>query len=222
MRSRFFVFSCLLVLCTNAALAAETSATHANAAASPSQARPSPFMRINGPTLPPFGFVRFCETHPQECVAGPVEEARFNADADRIVELDRINRQVNKAIAPATDMELYGEVERWTLPVNGKGDCEDYALLKRHMLIKRGWPASALLMTVVRDEKNEGHAVLTARTAQGDFILDNKVDDVRPWYKVQYAFVMRQSYLDPRFWVALGPKDAPTPALLAGVRSTDK
>ena len=43
----------------------------------------------------------------------------------------------------------------------------------------RGWPASSLLMTVVRDEKGEGHAVLTARTVQGDFILDNKVDEVK-------------------------------------------
>ena len=34
-------------------------------------------------------------------------------------------------------------------------------------------------MTVVRDEKGEGHAVLTARTVQGDFILDNKIDEVK-------------------------------------------
>ena len=56
-----------------------------------------------------------------------------------------------------------------------KGDCEDYALLKRHTLIRKGWPVGSLLLTVVRDEKGEGHAVLTARTKQGDFILDNKI-----------------------------------------------
>jgi predicted transglutaminase-like cysteine proteinase len=65
--------------------------------------------------------------------------------------------------------------EYWTLP-RTRGDCEDYALLKRHTLLEKGWPVSAVLMTVVRDEKGEGHAVLTARTVQGDFILDNKVE----------------------------------------------
>ena len=38
----------------------------------------------------------------------------------------------------------------------------------------RGWPESKLLITVVRDENNEGHAVLTVRTDEGDFILDNR------------------------------------------------
>jgi predicted transglutaminase-like cysteine proteinase len=180
--------------------------------------RSAPFMRINGPTLPPFGFVRFCESEPKECKAGRVEETRFDANSERMIELDAINRHVNRTIEPTTDLELYGETEYWTLPRKGKGDCEDYALLKRHMLIKLGWPASSLLMTVVLDEKKEGHAVLTARTAQGDFILDNKVNDLKIWYKVNYTFVMRQSYLDPTVWVSIGPKDTPSPSLLSGVK----
>lgn len=180
------------------------------------QDRGSPFMRIYGPTLPPFGFVRFCETHARECQAGRLEETRLKAEDGRMAELDTINRTVNSTIIAASDMELYGETERWTLPKT-HGDCEDYALLKRHLLMARGWPASALLMTVVRDEKGEGHAVLTARTAQGDFILDNKVDDIRAWNKVPYTYVMRQSYIDPRVWVSLDPKDAKSPALLSGV-----
>ena len=86
------------------------------------------------------------------------------------------------------------------------------------MLIERGWPQSALLLTVVRDERGDGHAVLTARTAQGDFILDNKIAEVRPWNKTPYEFVMRQSYLNPRVWVSLDPLQAPGPSNLAGVR----
>jgi predicted transglutaminase-like cysteine proteinase len=184
----------------------------------PRKERPSPFMRINGPTLPPFGFVRFCESDPKECKAGRIEETRFDATPDRLAELDAINRRVNAAIEPATDMELYGETEWWTIPKHGKGDCEDYALLKRHVLIERGWPASSLLMTVVLDEKKEGHAVLTARTAQGDFILDNKVNETKPWHKVNYTFVMRQSYIDPTVWVSIGAKNTPSPPLMAGVK----
>jgi predicted transglutaminase-like cysteine proteinase len=182
------------------------------------QDRAASFMRVYGPTLRPYGFVRFCESNPRECRQGALEETRFSLANGRMAELDEVNRAVNKAIEPASDLELYGETERWTIPTT-KGDCEDYALLKRKILIERGWPVSALLMTVVRDEKGEGHAILTARTAQGDFVLDNKNDEIKPWHKVGYTYVMRQSYIDPRVWVSLDPKDAQSPALLAGVRS---
>ena len=176
------------------------------------------FMRVYGPTLPPYGFVRFCESNPRECASpAAMEDTRFNATGARFSELDEINRHVNKTIEPVSDLELYGETERWTIPTT-KGDCEDYALLKRKLLIARGWPVSSLLMTVVRDEKGEGHAILTARTAQGDFVLDNKSDEIKVWHRTAYAFVMRQSFLDPRVWVSLDPKDAPTPAPLAGVK----
>ena len=88
------------------------------------------------------------------------------------------------------------------------GDCEDYALLKQKMLTDRGWPAGALLLTVVRDELGEGHALLTVRTTEGDLLLDNRVNDIRSWTKSIYTFVKRQSYLDPQLWMSLdgGPK----------------
>jgi predicted transglutaminase-like cysteine proteinase len=160
--------------------------------------------------------VRFCEAMPKECASDHGQEARFDASAERLKQLDEINRSVNQAIAPATDMEVYGVAEYWTLP-RTRGDCEDYALLKRHDLILKGWPVSALLMTVVRDEKGEGHAVLTARTVQGDFILDNKTDEVRLWNKTPYQYVMRQSYLNPRVWVALDTRENPVATAISGL-----
>ena len=178
--------------------------------------RPSPFMRVFGQALPPYGFVQFCEVLPAECAAGPTEEGRVRPTPEALSELDEVNRTVNRTIQPATDLELYGVSERWTLPTI-KGDCEDYALLKRSILLRRGWPTSALLMTVVRDEMGEGHAVLTARTAQGDFILDNKVEEVKLWYNTPYDFVMRQSYLNPKVWMALDAREAGSVAQLAGV-----
>jgi predicted transglutaminase-like cysteine proteinase len=178
-------------------------------------AREAIFMRVFGPAQPPHGFVRFCEANSAECSSDHAQENRFDATAERLKELDDINRTVNKEIAPATDMEVYGVNEYWTLP-RTRGDCEDYALLKRHKLIAKGWPVSALLMTVVRDEKGEGHAVLTARTVQGDFILDNKIEDVRMWNKAPYQFVMRQSYLNPKVWVALDTRQGPLATALSG------
>lgn len=182
------------------------------------ESRVSPFMRVYGPTLPPFGFVSFCERHRSECLQGPLEEARFELTPERLGELDHVNRSVNRLIEPATDQEVYGVPEYWAIPVS-RGDCEDYALLKRQVLMMRGWPASALLMTVVRDEKGEGHAILTARTAKGDFMLDNKVDDLKLWHATGYTYIMRQSYIDPKVWVSLDSRDRRSPDLLAGVRS---
>lgn len=175
-----------------------------------------PFMRVFGPAQPPHGFVRFCEETPKECSADQKSEARFDAAPERLGELDAVNREINQAITPVTDLEVYGVNEYWTLP-RTKGDCEDYALLKRRKLIEKGWPVSALLLTVVRDEKGEGHAVLTARTVQGDFILDNKSEDVRLWTVTPYQYVMRQSYLNPRVWVALDTQQSPVATALSGV-----
>lgn len=197
-------------------LAAEP--TGADPAKAPRAEDSARFMRVYGSAHPPYGFVQFCEVSPQECAVGPSQERRVEATPERLSELDDINRVVNRAIAPATDLELYGVTEHWTLPVD-RGDCEDYALLKRHVLIKHGWPIGSVLMTVVRDEKGEGHAVLTARTTLGDYVLDNKVEDVRLWSRTGYRFVMRQSFLSPRTWVSLDPKDVPSPAAIAGVKS---
>lgn len=183
-------------------LASTAASSEPKIAASAAAGKTSLFMRVYGPAQPPYGFVRFCEIRPQSCTSVALEESRFQPTAEHLSELDEINRSINGAIAPATDQEIYGVSELWTLPVD-KGDCEDYALLKQKTLLQRGWPSSALLLTVVRDEKGEGHAVLTVRTAQGDYILDNKVDDVRLWNRSGYEFMMRQSYIDPRVWVSL-------------------
>lgn len=193
---------------------------HAQSAATSASATRSPaFMRIYGNAQPPYGFVRFCEGQPDECQSGAsTNDARFDATPERLSDLDTVNRQINTAIEPATDLEIYQVNELWTIP-SKKGDCEDFALLKRHNLMQRGWPASALLITVVRDEKNEGHAILTARTTQGDFVLDNKTDEVKLWNQTPYHYVMRQSYINPRVWVSLDPSDATTPSAIAGVQA---
>lgn len=186
---------------------AHAAPAHADPAARGKAAKAAPVMRTFGPAYPPYGFVDFCVRQERECVpSGAVLTARVDGGPDSLAELDRVNRMVNTQIKPATDMELYGVVEFWTMPAD-KGDCEDYVLRKRHVLIERGWPSSALLVTVVRDENGEGHAVLTARTALGDYILDNKNSDLKLWHQTGYEFLMRQSFLNPKAWVSLSPSD---------------
>jgi predicted transglutaminase-like cysteine proteinase len=174
-------------------------------------------MRVYGPAQPPYGFVYFCERMPQECAPGRPLKQRFDITPERYAQLKAVNEAVNREIKPVTDRDLYGEADFWTIPADS-GDCEDYVLLKRRRLIDLGWPPGLLLITVVRDEHGDGHAVLTVRTPRGDLILDNKTDEIRLWHQVPYQFVMRQSHLSPRHWWSLDPKERAPSLPLAGVR----
>ena len=95
-------------------------------------------------------------------------------------------------------------VERWSYPDDGYGDCEDYVLLKRAMLMRLGFPRGALLVTVVRNQKNQGHAVLTVTTDKGDYVLDNQNHNIVLWSETGYRFIKRQSQANPNVWVSLG------------------
>ena len=97
--------------------------------------------------------------------------------------------------------------EHWGYPA-GAGDCEDYVLLKKRYLEGLGFPAESLLITVVLDEDGNGHAVLTARTDAGDFILDNRRDAIHRWSETRYQFLKRQSQNNPQIWMALTNKQA--------------
>ena len=164
------------------------------------------YMQSFGGTLPPIGYVTFCQDHQADCRPAGRFADRIQLTAAKFRELDKVNKNVNEAIAPVTDMELYGKVEYWTYPDTRKeGDCEDYVLLKRRILIQQGWPESTLLITVVRDENNEGHAVLTARTDRGDLVLDNKQRDIRAWADTPYTYVKQQSARNPLVWISLLP-----------------
>jgi predicted transglutaminase-like cysteine proteinase len=178
------------------------------------------FMQAFGDTLPPIGYVTFCREHRDECRPGPRFADRVQLTSAKFRELAEVNETVNDAVAPVTDLELYGKVEMWTYPQGGKGDCEDYVLLKRRTLMQRGWPESTLLITVVRDENNEGHAVLTVRTDEGDFVLDNKRREVLQWAATSYTFIKRQSERNPLVWISLLPPElAPQPQISASNRN---
>ena len=134
-------------------------------------------------------------------------DSRLELTPDKLGELETINRYVNTSITPASDTELYGVREYWALPTN-RGDCEDYALLKRQKLIESGFPKSALLITVVKEQNGDGHSVLTVKTDRGDYVLDNLNNQVRLWNKTNYRFVKRQSQENQNVWVAIAPSDA--------------
>jgi predicted transglutaminase-like cysteine proteinase len=148
--------------------------------------------------------MRFCDAVPAECVKDP-HPHRVRLTPEHLIELDTVNREVNTNITAESDCTLYRRMDQWSIPIR-YGDCEDYALLKRRILHDRGWPVSALLMTMVLTSKDEGHMILTVLTDGGDFILDNLTDAARIWHASDYTFVRRQSTGDPHVWRTLIPR----------------
>jgi len=90
-----------------------------------------------------------------------------------------INRGINLAIRPMSDLEQWGVDDRWSAPLDtlttGRGDCEDYAIAKYVALIAAGLDPADVRLVILRDlVSGEDHAVAAAR-ADGDWlILDNR------------------------------------------------
>ena len=201
----------LLVLCAAVLLAGggPASAGERTAQAFPANER-AVYAAVGEPTRAPIGWTEFCLAYKPECDTKPSAPRDIVLSPKVWSDLVKVNDWVNRSVEPLTDLEHWGVVERWNYPDDGKGDCEDYVLLKRRMLMQAGWPREALLITVVRDKKGDGHAVLTVKTNRGEFVLDNQVGEILAWNKTGYRFVKRQSQSDPNSWVALGePRMAP-------------
>ena len=201
--------SALLVLAGVAILAApagRASAAETTASLGGSSAidERSVYAVVGEPTRPPIGWVEFCIEYKPECSTQPSSPRDVVLTQKAWADIIKVNAWVNQAIKPVTDLEHWGVIERWNYPDDGYGDCEDYVLLKRRMLMQAGWPREALLVTVVRDKRGDGHAVLTVKTDKGDFVLDNQEEQVLLWSETGYRFVKRQSQANPNNWVSLG------------------
>ena len=158
---------------------------------------------------PPQGWPDFCSRHPAECNVGQLARRDVALTPATWEAILRINRWANENIRPGSELDLWGSVNKWEFPQNGRGDCKSYVLLKRRMLIDAGFPRQALLITIVWSKEGKGHAVLIARTDKGDFVLDNLSFEVLLAYQTGYRLVKRQSQSDPKAWVYIDgePRD---------------
>jgi predicted transglutaminase-like cysteine proteinase len=152
----------------------------------------------------PMGWTQFCADHPADCTSKETIARDIVMTPKVWADLGRVNKYVNNTVKPLTDAEHWGTIEKWSYPSDGYGDCEDYALQKRKMLIDAGWPRESLLITVVRDRNNEGHAALTVTTDKGEFVLDNEITSVVSLIQTGYHYVKRQSQTDQNQWVSIG------------------
>lgn len=212
------------------------------------------FISEKTPTLPPYGYVQFCQDNPTECpeqynsnpqnsvLSNETTASTFGASTGSVYDvnalnpfnlshnlrrliannpqdkqefnniiglLDSVNRNVNNSITQVTDMDGFGVTENWRIPsltsfISDIGDCEDFALAKRKVLIERyGFNRNALSMSVLRRPEGDIHAVLMVRTSYGDYVLDNLEPNVLPWHKTGYTWLKKQEFGKPNTWVSL-------------------
>lgn len=165
--------------------------------------RADAYMPVGQQVVPPMGYISFCLNDPSQCEGGTDTPASMPLNKDRWAELNAVNDYVNSAIPQVEDIANYGKSEVWSYPNENGGDCEDFALMKRKLLIERGWSPSDLLVAVVREWNGAGHAVLVADTDKGEFVLDNKNWAIVAWNETPYTWVKRQSRERPYIWVNL-------------------
>jgi predicted transglutaminase-like cysteine proteinase len=105
-----------------------------------------------------------------------VDDARGQKGRAR---LGDINRAINLAIRPMSDLAQYGQIDVWSSPLvtlaHGAGDCEDYAIAKLVALRLAGIADDDLRIIVMRDTMSgEDHAVAAARLDGHWLMLDNR------------------------------------------------
>jgi predicted transglutaminase-like cysteine proteinase len=154
------------------------------------------------PTLAPMAYTQFCLRYPGECRTRKIfRGGPIRLSADRRLELGRVNSIVNTHIVPEPNLQgLAGEV--WLIGPD-RGDCNDYAVTKRHQLIARGWPARTVLLSEVVTVSGEHHLVTVVRTNDGDLVLDNLTDKIMPWSHTPYRWLRMQTPKNPNYWASV-------------------
>jgi predicted transglutaminase-like cysteine proteinase len=156
-----------------------------------------------------------------------VDNARAREGRARLGE---INRAINLAIRPMSDLAQYGEIDVWSSPLvtfnHGAGDCEDYAIAKFVALRQAGIALADLRIVIMRDTlRGEDHAVAAARLDGHWLMLDNRrmamiedgyVRNYRPLFVIDQSGVM--GYVDTPLLAGMPSRDpAPSVALNSAI-----
>lgn len=141
----------------------------------------------------PVGFASACAKYSWLCR----QKGGNNVDPrTAMTMLENATRTVNRRVTPVNDVG--GDI--WTLPTNGRGDCEDYALAKMKALIDAGFPATKLALSVVIGPRDQNHVVLIARVDGTDYVLDNLNNSVKPWRRTPYTYLATQDFNSRSSW----------------------
>jgi len=150
-----------------------------------------------------------CEGDREGCVSPAALKFLDIVDAARLrdgrARLGEINRAINLAIRPVSDLAQHGRIDVWTSPLatlaSGSGDCEDYAIAKFVALRRAGIAPEDLRIVVLHDTiHGDNHAVTAARLDGHWLMLDNRrmamiedsdVRNYQPTFVIDQHGVMR-------------------------------
>jgi predicted transglutaminase-like cysteine proteinase len=155
--------------------------------------------------------IALCDGDRDRCASDAALQFLAIVDSARLREgrarLGEINRAINLAIRPVSDLAQYGEIDVWSPPLqtfeHGAGDCEDYAIAKFMALRQAGIAADDLRIVILRDTiHGEDHAVAATRLDGHWLMLDNRrmamVEDIhvrnyRPLFVIDQSGIMKYS-----------------------------
>jgi predicted transglutaminase-like cysteine proteinase len=150
-----------------------------------------------------------CEGDRDGCVSPAALQFLDIIDAAKLREgrarLGEVNRAINLAIRPVSDLAQHGRIDVWSSPLStlasGGGDCEDYAIAKFVALRRAGIAPEDLRIVIVHDTMHgEDHAIAAARLDGHWLTLDNRrmamvedndVRSYRPTFVIDQNSVMR-------------------------------
>lgn len=136
--------------------------------------------------LPPFAWTAFSLKYPDQALVRP---GHLGSRDD----LARINARVNR-LAFASGPQPNPEV--WLIWPQ-RAWCHDYAVTKRHDLLREGWPSSSLLLALCFTDRGEGHCVLIAN----GLVMDNQRAELVPKESTGYRWDLPiQQADDPHHW----------------------
>ena len=174
-----------------------------------------------------------CEGDRDGCVSPAALKFLDIVDAARAREgrarLGEINRSVNLAIRPVSDLAQHGQIDVWSPPLatlaRGSGDCEDYAIAKFIALRHAGLAPDDLRIVVLHDAiSGEDHAVAAARLDGRWLTLDNRrmamiedtdIRNFRPTFVIGEHGVMR--YADVSLLAEAPGDESAAPVLVSSL-----
>jgi predicted transglutaminase-like cysteine proteinase len=183
---------------------------------------------LTGRSTEPFGLfervqLALCDGDRERCASPAALQFLAIVDNAKAREgrarLGEINRAINLAIRPMSDLAQYGAIDVWSSPLvtftNGAGDCEDYAIAKFVALHQAGISPDDLRIVIMRDTiRGEDHAVAAVRLDGHWLTLDNRrmamVEDAyirnyRPLFVIDQHGVMQ--YVDTPLLAVVPDRD---------------
>jgi len=155
------------------------------------------------------GFFRGADTVVGLTKARPGEANRPAVTPQLLSVLSQVNDHVNRRTMSRSDQQIFGVPDYWALPFANRagpmGDCEDFALQKRQLLIEQKIAPSALSIAIVKIGADNIHAVLLVDTDDGLFVLDSLSPRIIEARAARYEWLEHQVSGEAFHWVSGRP-----------------